>query len=315
MEKGIELGADVSIIVTSYNIERYISRAIRSALAQEGVTAEVILVDDCSTDRTWDIVSAIQDPRLKGIRLPENSGPSVARNAAIAQASGTWIAVLDGDDSLEPGRLSRCLERARAMKADIVVDNLKIMRESDGKTFPMFSPSSFSQLKTLSLSRFIDGNRSFFKGYTLGYLKPVFSAEFLKKHNLSYDPDIRIGEDYFLLARALASGAVCAVEHSAGYLYTVRAGSISHRLAPEDLTRISMCDQKFLSLHTLDPAAAKAQKRREFSTKEAYAYTRLIAALKQKDIWNVFEAVALCPSAVRYLWEPVWVRLRRLARR
>jgi succinoglycan biosynthesis protein ExoO len=307
------MGVDVSIIITAYNVEHYISRAIRSALAQEGVTAEIILVDDCSTDRTWDIVSAIQDPRLKTIQLPENSGPSVARNTAIAHATGTWIAVLDGDDGLEPGRLARCLKRARAMNADIVVDNLTIMRESDGKTFPMFPPSGFSQLKTLSLARCIEGNRSFFKGYTLGYLKPVFSADFLKKHNLSYDPDIRIGEDYFFLAGALASGAVCAVEHSAGYLYTVRAGSISHRLAPEDLTRISMCDQKFLALHTLDPAAMKAQRRREFSTKEAYAYTRLIAALKQKDIWNTFEAVALCPSAVRYLWAPVWVRLRRLA--
>jgi succinoglycan biosynthesis protein ExoO len=177
--------------------------------------------------------------------------------------------------------------------------------------FPMFPSSRFSQLKKLSLAQFIDGNRSFFKGYTLGYLKPVFSADFLKEHNLSYDPDIRIGEDYFLLASALASGAVCAVEQSAGYLYTVRAGSISHRLAPADLTRISMCDQKFLSRHTLDPEAMKAQKRREFSTKEAYAYTRLIAALKEKNIWNAFEAVALCPSALRHLWEPVWVRMRR----
>ena len=159
-ESGVSI--DVSIIITTYNVERYIGRAIRSAFAQKNVTFEVILVDDCSTDNTWKIVSAIDDPRLKVIQLPKNSGPSAARNAGIALSTGSWIAVLDGDDSLKPDRLARCLERGRAMKADIVVDNLMIMREADGKTFPMFPPFRFSQLKVLSLAKFIDGNRSFF---------------------------------------------------------------------------------------------------------------------------------------------------------
>jgi succinoglycan biosynthesis protein ExoO len=305
---------DVSIIITAYNVERYIARAIQSALDQAGPSIEVILVDDCSTDGTWSIVSTISDPRLKAFRLPGNGGPSVARNAGIAQASGSWIAVLDGDDIFEQGRLARCLERARAEKADIVVDNLTVVRETGGAMFPMFPPSQFSRTATLDLAGFITGNQSFMGGYALGYLKPVFSAEFLRQHKLSYDPDIRIGEDYLIMAEALADGAVCAVEPTAGYLYTVRAGSISHRLTPDDVLRISACDKKFLARHVLNPVARKAQKRREFNIKEVYAFTLLVDAIKQKNIKGAINALSQCPTAARHLWLPLKVRIGRMVK-
>jgi len=304
---------DVSVIVTAYNVERYIARAMRSALDQQGPLVEVIVVDDCSTDGTWAVISGIADARLKPLRLPANGGPSVARNAGIAQASGAWIAVLDGDDAFEPDRLARCLARAAA-GADIVVDNLTVLPETGGGAFPMFPPAWFSRLATLDLAGFIGGNRSFLGGYAYGYLKPVFSAEFLRRHGLSYDPDIRIGEDYLLLAEALASGAVCAVEQTAGYLYTVRAGSISQRLMPSDVARIAACDRKFLSRHALGTAALKAQKRREAGLKEAQAFTELVEAIKQRNVPALFKAVGLSPLSVRNLWRPVAARIGRLVR-
>jgi len=302
---------DVSVIITAYNVERYIARAIRSALDQTGPAAEVIVIDDCSTDGTWAVISGINDTRLKCLQLSKNGGPSIARNAGIAQATGTWIAVLDGDDAFQPGRLERCLNRAAGLKADIVVDNLSVVHETGGAALPMFPPSRFSLAPTLDLAKFIAGNQSFMGGYTLGYLKPVFSAEFLRQHKLFYDPDIHIGEDYIIMAEALACGAVCAVEPSAGYLYTVRACSISHRLAPDDILRISACDKKFLARHALDPAARKAQRRREFSIRETYAFTLLVDAIKQKNIREIFRTIAQCPTAIRYLWLPVKVRLVR----
>jgi len=302
---------DVSVIITAYNVERYIVRAIRSALDQTGPTVEVIVVDDCSTDGTWSVISGISDARLKIFKLAENSGPSVARNAGIAQATGSWIAVLDGDDAFEPGRLAHCLACAAALKADIVVDNLLVVREEGGPVLPMFSPDRFSRSATLDLAAFIAGNQSFTGDPTLGYLKPVFSAEFLRRNKLSYDPEIRIGEDYLIMAEALAYGAICAVEPTAGYLYTVRAGSISHRLTPDDVLRISTRDKKFLSRHTLSSVAMKAQQRREFRIKEAYAFTLLVEAIKQKNLKGIFKAISICPTALRYLWLAVKVRIER----
>src|SRR6185369_11679995 len=79
---------DVSVIITAYNMERYIARAIYSVLEQVQVAVEVIVVDDCSRDGTWREIEAISDPRIKRIRLDSNSGPSIARNTALAAVNG-----------------------------------------------------------------------------------------------------------------------------------------------------------------------------------------------------------------------------------
>ena len=96
---------DISVILTAYNVERYVGRALRSALGQRGITLEVIVVDDCSTDDTWAVICRNTDPRVKRLRLDSNGGPGRARNAGITAATGTWIAILDGDDAFAPERL------------------------------------------------------------------------------------------------------------------------------------------------------------------------------------------------------------------
>ncbi len=306
---------DVSVIVTTYNVERYIARTLASALDQAGPSLEVIVVDDCSTDNTWTRLCAMDDPRLRIVRLHSNGGPSVARNTGIAMATGSWIAVLDGDDQFKPGRLQRCLDLGVSRAADIVVDNLLIEREADGERFPMFSDATLRSLEPLTLARFIAGNGLFARGHTLGYLKPVIFAAFLRQHCLAYDPDIRIGEDYQFLAEALANGAVCAVDPIPGYSYTVRAGSISHRLALADIDRMSAADGKLWRRYRFDPEAAEAQQRRTRSLREAYAYTLLIGALKRKSLPAAIAAVRYCPGGVRHLWQPVWARVERLRRK
>lgn len=301
----------VSVVIAAYNVENYIRRAIESVLSQDGIDLEVIVVDDCSKDQTVAVISALNDPRIRIIRQPQNGGPSVARNTGFAAASGQWIAVLDGDDAFAPGRLQTCLNAARATHADIVVDNLTNVYEDGRPSTRMFPVQMFNNIQTLTLARFIAGNQSFFGGTALGYLKPFFSAEFLRRHQLSYDPEIRIGEDYLILASALVCGAKCTVEHSAGYLYTVRAGSISHRLTPADVLRIQAQDQKFLSRYKLDADATRAQASRTRHIRDAYAFTLLVEAIKQKNIKGVISAIWISPLALRYLWLPIQSRLNR----
>lgn len=307
---------DVSVIIAAYNIAPYLERAVDSALAQEGVSLEVVIVDDRSSDATWALAQklAAGDARVRAVQMDQNGGPGAARNRAMAEAKGTWIAVLDGDDAFAPGRLAACLKMARAAKADIVVDNLTVCPEEGGAAQPMFPLAQFSKMKNLDLAGFIAGNRAFLGGHTLGYLKPVFAAAFLKAHDLSYPEDIRIGEDYLLMAAALASGAVCAVEPSAGYLYTVRSGSISHRLSLGDVERIEAGDARFLQRYPLSGAALTAQKSRAFRLSEAYGFTQLIDALKQKNMGAALRAVISYPTAVRHLWRPVGARIEQLLR-
>ena len=302
---------DVSVIMTAYNVESYIARAVESALSQEGVSLEVLVADDATTDGTWGILSALADPRLTVIRLPRNVGPGAARNAAIQRARGRWLAVLDGDDAFAAGRLARCVQRGNAENADIVVDNITVLQEKDGACFSMFPPAAFARGGSLDLGGFIDGNLSFMGGYAYGYLKPVFSAAFLQREGLGYNADIRIGEDYLLFAECLAQGAACRLEPTAGYIYTARAGSISHRLRPRDIARISFRDKKFLKTYPLDPAATRAQQRRTRNLRDAFGFLLLVEALKHKRVAHALRAVRRAPFSARHLWRPAWSRLSR----
>jgi len=303
---------DVSVIITAYNVERYIRRAIESALRQQNVTLEIIVVDDASTDGTWNHISAHSDPRIKPLRLKANTGPAAARNAGLAVATGNWIAILDGDDAFEPGRLARCLTLAARQNADIVVDNLMVNRETDGKAFPMFPPEIFSKLDLLDAAIFIKGTLSKQNNYTLGYVKPIFSHHFLKQHRLSYDSELRIGEDYQFMLEALLLGARCAIEQTAGYYYTARTSSISYRLSRDNITRIMQADARLLARYTLDNAAAMAQAKRTRLLKKEYAYTQLIETLKKKDWYGSIKTILSNPACLWLMHRPLNIRIKRL---
>lgn len=99
----------VSVITAAYNAEGFIAETIASVQAQSLDDWEMLIADDASSDRTAEIVSAIaaRDPRVRLIRLRENGGVARARNAALAQARGRYIAFLDSDDLWLPQKLER----------------------------------------------------------------------------------------------------------------------------------------------------------------------------------------------------------------
>lgn len=98
----------VSIIMPSYNTAKYISESIESVLKQTYANWELIIVDDCSTDETDDVVkSYLSDARIHYLKNEKNSGAAVSRNYALREAKGKWIAFLDSDDIWLPEKLER----------------------------------------------------------------------------------------------------------------------------------------------------------------------------------------------------------------
>lgn len=98
----------VSIIMPSYNTGRFIKETIESVLAQSYSAWELIIVDDCSTDNTDDVVNQyLADERIRYIKNDTNSGAAVSRNRALREAKGKWIAFLDSDDLWEPEKLQK----------------------------------------------------------------------------------------------------------------------------------------------------------------------------------------------------------------
>ncbi len=99
----------VSIIMPSYNTGNYIAETIRSVQAQTYENWELIIVDDCSTDDTDQVVSGFDDSRIRYFKNEVNSGAAVSRNRALREAKGRWIAFLDSDDLWLPEKLERQL--------------------------------------------------------------------------------------------------------------------------------------------------------------------------------------------------------------
>jgi len=98
----------VSIIITCYNLERYIGEAIDSLLAQDSdFPFEVIVVDDASKDSSPGIIRSYTDPRIRPILLKENVGAASAINLAWKEAKGEYLCRFDGDDKWSPSYLSR----------------------------------------------------------------------------------------------------------------------------------------------------------------------------------------------------------------
>ena len=102
----------VSIITPAYNAAAYIAETIESVLAQTYTNWEMLIVNDCSKDNTAEIVQsyAAKDKRIKLINLKQNSGAAAARNTAIQNAKGRYIAFLDSDDLWKKEKLQKQIQ-------------------------------------------------------------------------------------------------------------------------------------------------------------------------------------------------------------
>jgi len=110
-----------SVIVSAYNIERYIARAIESILNQTFQNYELIIVNDASTDKTLEEINKFSDERIKIIDNKKNLGLGAVRNIGIEEATGEYIIHLDGDDALyEDITLERIDKLIGEDKPDIV---------------------------------------------------------------------------------------------------------------------------------------------------------------------------------------------------
>lgn len=98
-----------SVIIPAYNASRFIEDTVKSVIAQTFPDWECIVVDDCSTDNTFELVSAIaeNEPRLRVIQNSENMRVAKTRMAGVAAARGKYVAFLDGDDMFVPEKLER----------------------------------------------------------------------------------------------------------------------------------------------------------------------------------------------------------------
>lgn len=114
----------VSVIIPTYNRENLILRSVNSVLNQSYKNLEVLVIDDCSSDNTKEVVAKIKDERLRYVKLNKNSGACVARNRGIQESKGAIIAFQDSDDVWHKDKLKIQIDIMIRNNADVSFCNL-----------------------------------------------------------------------------------------------------------------------------------------------------------------------------------------------
>lgn len=156
-EKQVTTGPKVSVIIPAYNAESGIRVALDSLLKQTWTNIELIVVDDCSTDRTQEVVAAYaeQDSRVKLLATPENSGPYIARNIGLAQATGEFVTINDADDWSHPEKIQKQVEHLLEHQAVIANTSAHARLTEDLKPYRRSMPGKyiFSNMSSLLFRR------------------------------------------------------------------------------------------------------------------------------------------------------------------
>lgn len=129
---------DMSVIVTVYNIENYIADCIESILKEDRISIELILVDDTSYDRSYNICMdyASRDERVKVIRNEVNRGITSSRNVGLKISTGEYIYIMDGDDVLKDDALYKMYRLCKKENLDLLEFSAEVFYDDvDGRKF------------------------------------------------------------------------------------------------------------------------------------------------------------------------------------
>lgn len=204
----------VSIITPNYNCEKFINDTIESVLSQTYKNWELLIIDDCSKDKSLDRVQEFikKDSRIKLIKMEMNSGAALCRNKGIEFAKGKYIAFLDSDDIWLSKKLEKQIDFMEKNNIDFTYSQYTHMDEN-GNSLKVKArvPEKISYKKML------------FHCYT-GCLTVVYNQESLGK---VYGPDISKSNDYGLFLQVLKKAKKArGIKENLAY-YRIRKNSIS----------------------------------------------------------------------------------------
>lgn len=298
----------VTVVIAAWRAAGTIGRAVISALAQPE-TAEVVVVDDASGDdgATLAAARAADDGsgRLTVLAQAKNAGPSAARNVAIAASKAPWIAILDSDDFMEPGRLGKLMALSGA-GYDLIADDL--LQTPEGQPVSAGKVLWFRDDPTpidVGFGLFIDSNISKASRMRreLGFLKPLVRRSFLETHGLSYEEGMRLGEDYDLYARMLSLGARMRLVPWTGYVSVMRGNSLSLNHGRSELAALEASDDRLLASDKVSAEDARLVEQHRFSIRSRIVWIDFMAGLKggrpDKALGVILKDVRQLPYVMR----------------
>ena len=213
----------VSVIVPVYNGEKNIKRCAGSVLNQDYPELELILIDDGSRDRSWEIIQTVaaNDPRVKAIHQ-ENGGVSSARNRALAEASGTYVQFADVDDWLPMDATKLLVREMETRSSELVVGDF--YRVVDGN---VSEKGSIETGGTLTLKQYADKMMLAPADLYYGVLwNKLYQRDIIERYDILMDENISYSEDMIFNLEYLLHVKSVAILKAPVYYYQYTKGSL-----------------------------------------------------------------------------------------
>lgn len=187
----------VTVFMPVYNSEQYIREALESILNQTYQNLDILLVDDGSTDRSVEIIKSYQDTRIRLIQNEKNMGIPYTRNVGLKEAKGKYIAIMDSDDIAVSNRIERQIQYLETNPHIDAIGSYYIQfgGKVEKKVMPKYTTPE--ELKIMLMFYNPIANPS-----------ATIRKETLDKHNIKYNLDFFVAQDYQLWVQLLKVGNI-----------------------------------------------------------------------------------------------------------
>ncbi len=231
----------ISVIVPCYNSELYISDCVDSVRGQSNKDWELIIIDDSSSDNTWNVCKQISESDQRVILLKnEGHGVSSARNTGIKCAKGEYICFVDSDDWLENNALEKML--AGMKNAQITTGSYRKIGNSMNESLTLKDGIIDKDAFVMSLFHSSEG----YQGYCWGKL---FRMSIIKEYGIFFDTNLAYNEDrLFVLEYAMHINTAAI---SASVIYNYRQHSESAMSLSKNLLRSKNISDEIISAHKI----------------------------------------------------------------
>lgn len=213
----------ISVIVPVYNTEKYIEKCISSILNQNYKGFELILINDGSTDNSYEICNRFAQKDKRVIVLnQQNQGVSAARNVGIKKATGEWCCFVDSDDWVEPNYFTAFLKN-QLSRDNLIVQEVK---RNINQKYKVSKNYNYKTHTIENLMKNLNENSVFFNGYPFCKL---YNLNLIKSKNITFKQHLKIGEDLIFYLEYLKHIKTITFINSAHYVYNYVETSASYK--------------------------------------------------------------------------------------
>lgn len=278
----------VSVIIALYNKEKYIKKCIKSLLNQTLKDIEIIVVNDCSTDKSLDIVKSFDDKRIKVVINKKNKGIGITRNIGVSKATGEYIGFVDADDYVEKDMYEKYYNYAKENNLDLLTsDYFKIINNK----------KEYFKVDNFEITN-IEKNNNIINLINYGPCNKLFKKELIINNNIIFSETTKF-EDVIFVA---SSVKYC---KNIGYLNEAYYNYVIH-----DLSETTTIDKRtfdiFEVLDNVNDIYSNLDGSKELEYFNITEVTRYM--LKQKYVSNKKERENFIDSGYSYLYSinPDW---------